>query len=195
MLRPLVDAVPHSQSNYFDQGWHHQALKVQSPHFNDRPCEQDIELIVIHAISLPPGEFGEHFIEDFFCNRLDASTHPYFLEIQAIQVSSHFLIKRDGQLIQFVSVDKRAWHAGRSNWQDRIECNDFSVGIELEGCDDQAFTHAQYPALAQLIQDLIQAYPRLKLDKIVGHSDIAPGRKTDPGPCFDWDRLHTTLQA
>ena len=145
-----------------------------------------MSLIVVHAISLPPGEFGGEGIVDLFSNCLDASAHPYFAQISSLRVSAHFLLRRDGELIQFVSCAQRAWHAGLSNWNGRQRCNDFSLGIELEGCDEMPFETAQYGALRELIRTLCVAYP---IEAVVGHSDIAPGRKTDPGPCFDWRQL------
>ncbi|MCL2524869.1 MAG: 1,6-anhydro-N-acetylmuramyl-L-alanine amidase AmpD [Betaproteobacteria bacterium] len=153
-----------------------------SPNFGPRP-DGLVTLVVLHNISLPPGEFGGECVEDFFLNRLDAAAHPYFSEIAGLHVSAHFYIRRDGRLVQFVGADQRAWHAGRSSWQGRGECNDFSIGIELEGCDEQHFAAAQYAALWPLLAALRQRYP---ITALAGHSDIAPGRKTDPGPHFDW---------
>jgi len=144
-------------------------------------------LLVLHAISLPPGEFGGPGVEALFTNRLDPAEHPYFAQIAALRVSAHFFIRRDGELLQFVSCDRRAWHAGVSNWRGRERCNDFSLGVELEGSDEHRFTEAQYRALNTLIADLKTAYPSLV--DIAGHSDIAPGRKTDPGPGFDWGQV------
>lgn len=165
---------------------------VASPNCDERPAGTEICLIVVHAISLPPGEFGGDGIERLFTNRLDADAHPYYAAIHTLRVSAHFLIRRDGRIVQFVPCDRRAWHAGVSNWQGRERCNDFSVGIELEGCDDQPFADIQYERLAQLVAPLARRYP---LRDIVGHSDIAPGRKTDPGPHFDWPRLHALLSG
>lgn len=173
-------------SGWSDDGWLARARRVDSPNFGPRPPDTAISLVVVHNISLPPGEFGGPWIEDFFCNRLDAGAHPYFAEIAGLQVSAHFLICRDGELLQFVSADARAWHAGASQWRGRANCNDYSIGIELEGSDDQPFSEAQYAVLSELLADLRQRYP---LTEAVGHSDVAPGRKTDPGPCFDWARL------
>lgn len=149
-----------------------------------------IELIVVHAISLPPGEFGGSHIADFFANCLDCDAHPYFREIGELKLSAHFFIRRDGEIIQFVPCHKRAWHAGESSWRGRERCNDFSIGIELEGCDDQPFAAAQYEMLAELARAIKAVYP---IRDIVGHSDIAPGRKTDPGPHFDWKKFHALL--
>lgn len=159
---------------------------VPSPNSDDRPAGEEILLLVIHAISLPPGEFGSHGVEALFTSRLDPDEHPYYREISGLRVSAHFFIRRDGELIQFVPCDHRAWHAGTSEWCGRERCNDFSVGIELEGCDEQDFEAAQYETLDRLIAALKQRYP---IAAIVGHSDIAPGRKTDPGPRFDWTRI------
>jgi len=141
---------------------------------------------VLHSISLPPGEYGGDAIERLFTNRLDPAAHPYFAEVAALRVSSHFLIRRDGELLQFVPVARRAWHAGVSSWRGRERCNDFSIGVELEGADDGPFTDEQYARLARLVADLRRALP---LRDLAAHSDVAPGRKTDPGPGFDWPRL------
>ncbi|CAB1370403.1 1,6-anhydro-N-acetylmuramyl-L-alanine amidase AmpD [Denitratisoma oestradiolicum] len=157
-----------------------------SPNHDPRPVGQVIDLVVIHAISLPPGEFGGPGVEQLFTNRLDPDAHPYYRDIAGLRVSAHFFIRRDGQLIQWVPCELRAWHAGVSCWQGRQRCNDFSIGIELEGCDEQAFTDAQYQVLTELIAALRQRYP---IAAITGHSDIAPERKTDPGPHFDWSRI------
>lgn len=157
---------------------------VPSPNFDERPAG-DIDLLVIHNISLPPDEFGGDGVERLFTNTLDAEAHPYYRAIAGLRVSAHFFIRRDGRLIQFVPCSRRAWHAGVSSWQGRGRCNDFSIGIELEGCDTRPFTDVQYEALRELTKALREAYP---LRGIAGHSDIAPGRKTDPGPCFDWLR-------
>jgi len=167
-------------------GWFDLARRVDSPNFGLRPDGETVSLVVIHNISLPPGEFGGPWIEDFFLNRLDATAHPYFASIASLQVSSHFLIRRDGEVVQFVSTENRAWHAGASCWQGRDNCNDFSIGIELEGSDELPFALAQYASLWRLLDVLCAAYP---VSAIAGHSDIAPGRKTDPGPCFDWVAL------
>ena len=159
---------------------------VASPNCDERPDGTAIELLVIHAISLPPGEFGGPGIEELFLNRLDPTAHPYYAEIAHLRVSAHFLVRRDGAVLQFVPCTRRAWHAGVSSWRGRERCNDFSIGIELEGSDDMPFEAAQYASLATLTLALRSAYP---LTGIVGHSDIAPGRKTDPGPHFDWVRF------
>lgn len=152
-----------------------------------------LELVVLHGISLPPGEFGGPWIERLFTNCLDPAAHPYFREIRGLEVSSHVLIGRDGGLTQFVPFGRRAWHAGESRYGGRERCNDFSVGIELEGADDVPYEAAQYAALAGVISALRASYPSLGSAEIVGHSDIAPGRKTDPGPAFDWPRLDALL--
>ena len=159
---------------------------VPSPNCDTRPANEVVSLLVIHAISLPPGEFGGDGVERLFGNSLDPAGHPYYREIQGLRVSAHFFIRRSGELVQFVPCDSRAWHAGVSTWCGRQRCNDFSVGIELEGCDEVGFEAAQYETLDKLIEALKQRYP---IDAVVGHADIAPGRKTDPGPHFDWSRI------
>ena len=168
-------------------GWLTAARRLPSPNCDARPEGMAIELIVIHNISLPPGVFDGDAVIDLFTNRLDWDAHPYFRAIRGLRVSAHFFIRRDGSLIQFVPCMLRAWHAGASNWQGRERCNDFSIGIELEGSDELPFTDAQYATLIPLVKQLKQAYP---IGAVAGHSDIAPGRKTDPGPHFDWQRLH-----
>lgn len=169
-----------------DRGWAYGARRLESPHRDERPADCAVELIVIHNISLPPGEFGGDSIEALFLGRLDCAAHGYFEQLVGLRVSSHFLIRRAGEVHQFVACSERAWHAGRSHWQGRERCNDFSVGIELEGTDDSPFTDAQYRSLDLLIGQLRARHP---IVAIVGHSDIAPGRKSDPGPAFDWHRL------
>lgn len=164
------------------------AQLVPSPNFDDRPDGASINLLVIHNISLPPGEFGGAGVAALFCNSLNPAEHPYYQTIQDVKVSSHFFIRRDGELIQFVSCLKRAWHAGLSSWRGRERCNDFSIGIELEGTDDVAFTDHQYRTLGDLTSALTAAYP---IQDVVGHADISPGRKTDPGPNFDWARYRS----
>jgi len=170
-----------------------EARFVASPNFDDRPGDQTIDLLVIHNISLPPSEFGGPYIEQLFTNCLDPEAHPYFRDICHLQVASHLLIRRNGEVIQFVPFHKRAWHAGESCFQDRRCCNDFSIGIELEGADDIPFEDVQYAGLIEVSQNLLQTYTDIKLENIVGHSDIAPGRKTDPGAAFDWDRYRSGL--
>lgn len=168
------------------EGWIAGARRAPSPNCDARPEGAAIELVVIHAISLPPGEFGGPGVEQLFSNRLDPGAHPYFAQIAALRVSAHFFIRRDGELVQFVPCALRAWHAGVSNWAGRERCNDFSVGIELEGDDDTPFTDAQYATLNAVLAALRAVYP---VCAVAGHADIAPGRKTDPGPHFDWSRL------
>jgi AmpD protein len=170
-----------------------QARQVPSPNFDDRPVGITLDLLVVHNISLPPGEFGGPWIDDLFTNQLDPNAHPYFKQIHQMQVSAHALIRRSGEIIQYVPFHKRAWHAGQSNYCGRERCNDFSIGIELEGCDTEDFEPCQYEQLALLIKALLKAYPDLSTDNIVGHSDIAPQRKTDPGPHFEWDKLRRLL--
>ncbi len=169
------------------------ALQHPSPNHDARPAGGDINLLVIHNISLPPGEFGGRWIDDLFLNKLDCDAHPFFSEIQALCVSSHLLIRRDGQLIQYVPLDLRAWHAGESVFEGQANCNDFSIGIELEGTDNQAYTEAQYQILAQTTLEIMHIYPVITPQRITGHSDIAPGRKTDPGPAFDWPYYRSLL--
>lgn len=167
--------------------------QTPSPNYDERSNPDDISLIVVHCISLPPGEFGNDCVTQLFCNQLDATAHPYFEGICQLIVSAHLLIKRDGAIIQYVPFDKRAWHAGVSCYQGREKCNDFSIGIELEGLDTLPYTEAQYRVLAQVTQALLKHYPTLSKQAITGHSDIAPGRKTDPGPLFDWRKLYALL--
>lgn len=169
--------------------------RCASPNFNNRPEGSEIDLIVIHSISLPPGEYGGCFINDFFCNQLDASVHPYFQEIKDLQVSAHLLINRKGKLTQFVSFLDRAWHAGRSSFEGRENCNDFSIGIELEGLEGSTFEEAQYRTLAKTCITLMQHFPAINADRICGHSDIAPGRKIDPGVGFDWQHFFDVLES
>lgn len=166
-------------------GWLTESKHVPSPHYDDRPDAEAPSLLVVHNISLPPGEFGGPYIDALFTGTLDASAHPYFADIAQLRVSAHCLIRRDGQIIQYVPFDKRAWHAGVSQYQGRERCNDFSVGIELEGTDVLPYTEAQYQQLAALTGLLIAHYPAIA-QHMTGHSDIAPDRKTDPGPAFDW---------
>jgi AmpD protein len=164
---------------------------VASPHHDARPEGEKISLLVIHNISLPPGEFGGPYIDELFLGRLDPDAHPYFREIAGMRVSSHFLIRRDGEVVQYVPCELRAWHAGVSQWKGRERCNDFSIGIELEGADDVPFSEHQYESLAQLTRAIFEKYGELD---IAGHSDIAPGRKTDPGPFFDWPRYRAAIE-
>jgi len=178
------------QTGWIDEGEH-----CPSPNCDARPAGVAVDLLVIHGISLPPGEFGGPWIADLFTNRLDPGRHPYFAQIHALRVSAHFLLRRDGYLIQFVPTTRRAWHAGVSTFGGRERCNDFSIGIELEGVDDQPYADAQYDRLAELTQAIRVAYPEITEDRIVGHSDIAPGRKTDPGNAFDWARYRRSIQG
>lgn len=166
---------------------------LPSPNHDERPADAAIELLVVHAISLPPDEFGGPWIDALFGNTLDPDAHPYFATIRNLRVSAHCCIFRDGSVTQYVAFDRRAWHAGASAWQGRSRANDFSIGIELEGCDTQPFEMAQYQSLAGIARALLAAYPTLKDSSIAGHSDIAPGRKTDPGPHFDWPLLRRLL--
>ena len=175
-------------------GWCAGVRHCPSAHCNERP-QGEISLLVLHNISLPPGQFGTGKVQEFFTSGLNASEHAYFAGIVDMRVSAHFFIERDGQISQFVSCLQRAWHAGVSSFAGRDNCNDFSLGIELEGTDDLPYSEAQYDALVALVQQLLAAYPALSVERICGHCDIAPGRKTDPGPAFDWPRLRTALLA
>ncbi|MCW8956548.1 MAG: 1,6-anhydro-N-acetylmuramyl-L-alanine amidase AmpD [Gammaproteobacteria bacterium] len=167
---------------------------VCSPNFDERPMASQLELVVIHNISLPPGEFGGPYIDKLFTNQLNPNEHPYFQQINNLQVSCHALIRRDGEIVQYVPFHQRAWHAGVSNYCGRDCCNDFSIGIELEGSDELPFEEIQYQQLANLIRVLWRTYPEIPKDAITGHSEIAPGRKTDPGPAFDWKKLKQLLK-
>jgi AmpD protein len=175
-------------------GWCGSAQHCPSPNFNARPAGE-VSLLVIHNISLPPGQFGTGQVKALFRNQLDPQAHPYFAGIAHLQVSAHFLIERDGTLIQFVSCNDRAWHAGVSCFAGREQCNDFSLGIELEGTDELPYSDAQYATLRDLTRELLRVYPDLTPERIRGHNDIAPGRKTDPGPAFDWARYLGSLSA
>lgn len=172
-----------------------QARQVASTNYDARPAGKLPDMIVVHAISLPPGEYGGPWIDQFFSNCLDCSQHPFYSEIETMRVSAHVLIRRDGELVQYVPLGMRAWHAGESCFGDRKACNDFSIGIELEGDDDTPFTDAQYEQLTIVCGALRRLYPEISDERIVGHSDIAPGRKTDPGPCFDWKRFKTDYRT
>lgn len=178
-----------TMNGVWQDGWYRPAQKIESPNHDARPEGVAIDLVVIHAISLPPGEYGGDGVAQLFTNRLNPDEHPYYAGIAGLKVSSHFFIRRDGALIQFVPVSARAWHAGVSNWAGRERCNDFSIGIELEGDDDTPYEAAQYVALQALLKALVQAYP---LRVVTSHAYIAPGRKTDPGPCFDWTVVRAT---
>ncbi len=177
------------------EGWLARARCVHSPNCDARPEPDDISLLVVHGISLPPGRFGGDAIERLFTNRLDPQAHPYFAQIAALRVSAHLLIDRRGRVTQYVPFAKRAWHAGVSRFGERERCNDFSIGIELEGTDTRAYTQRQYQALARCVLAITARYPAITPARIVGHSDIAPGRKTDPGPAFDWSRLRALLEC
>jgi AmpD protein len=181
-----------SENTLIKDGWLNIAQARPSPNFNPRP-ENEISLLVVHNISLPPKQYGGPFVEDFFCNRLDKNAHPYFLEICHLEVSSHLFIRRDGSVIQFVPFDQRAWHAGISHYAGRDNCNDFSIGIEMEGCDDQAYTDNQYTSLQNVTSILMETYPQITSDRITGHEFISPVRKTDPGRAFKWQRLFSEL--
>ena len=172
-------------------GWLSSARRVESPNFGPRPDLTAVSLVVLHSISLPPGDYGSDNVERLFTNRLDWDAHPYFQSIRGAMVSSHFFVRRDGALLQFVSCDARAWHAGASSWRGRDNCNDYSVGIELEGLEGTAFEPEQYRRLATLLRSLRRAYP--SIDAVVGHEHVAPGRKQDPGPAFDWGALRAVL--
>lgn len=202
---------PESATPINPEGWYPQAQRIDSPNYDARPAHNsdgspcEIDTLVIHAISLPPAgidpdtgtkldsDFSGHHVEDFFCNQLDPRLHPYFETLCDVEVSAHFYIRRSGELIQFVSTENRAWHAGASRFNGRERVNDFSIGIELEGCDTLPFEPAQYQQLAQLSQSLMATYPGITPAQIIGHSDIAPERKTDPGPCFDWRRYRQLI--
>ena len=172
-----------------NQHWLTDITRTPSPNFDERPDPADVSLLVIHCISLPPGEFDNHYIDRLFCNQLNPVEHPYFKDIYQLTVSAHLLIKRDGECVQYVPFDKRAWHAGMSTYEDREQCNNFSIGIELEGTESIDYTDRQYEQLAAVTRILLETYPKLSTQRITGHSDIAPGRKTDPGASFDWQRF------
>ena len=171
-------------------GWWRKARRCESPNFGVRPAGLAIDLVLIHSISLPPGEYGGDAIERLFTNRLDWDAHPYYAQIRGMQVSAHFLVRRDGELLQFVSCDDRAWHAGTSVWRGRADCNDFSIGIELEGLEGEVFEAPQYKALTGLVKALARRYP---VTSAAGHEHVAPGRKQDPGAGFDWPRFIAAL--
>jgi AmpD protein len=185
-----AEAPSDTSTDPWRNGWYEAARHVPSPNFGARPAQTDINLAVIHSISLPPGVYGGNEIEQLFTNTLDWSAHPYFEQIRGAEVSAHFVIRRTGELLQFVSVEDRAWHAGLSTWQGRDNCNDFSVGIELEGLEDTPFEPAQYQTLKTLMDAISQRWP---IAWIAGHEDIAPGRKRDPGSAFEWADLQALL--
>ena len=170
----------------WEAGWWRQARRVPTPNFGARPAGQCVTLVVVHSISLPPGQYGGDAVERFFTNRLDTNAHPYYEALRGVQVSAHFFIRRHGRVLQFVSCDQRAWHAGESSWGGRPQCNDFSIGVELEGLEGSRFEPAQYRALARLLRSVAYRYP---IEQVVGHEHIAPGRKADPGAGFEWARL------
>lgn len=185
--------MPHSYTISPGEGLIRPALQRPSPNQDERPDGAEIELILLHGISLPPGEFGGPHIEELFTNCLDPAGHPYFAEIHGLRVSAHLLIRRDGSVLQFVPFARRAWHAGLSSFRGRDRCNDYSIGIELEGEDETPYSDEQYAELPAVIRALWRAYPDLDARKIAGHCDVAPGRKADPGPAFDWLRLYDSL--
>jgi len=175
-------------------GWLRGVRRVISPNANERPTGCGIDLLVIHNISLPPGEFGGAYVEQLFCNSLDCSAHPWFERLRGLEVSAHLFISRSGALTQFVPFEARAWHAGASVFEGRPNCNDFSVGIELEGTDEAPYTDAQYAALVPVTRALMREFRGISIGRIVGHCDVAPGRKTDPGVAFDWNRYRRALR-
>lgn len=194
MAQDPIDLHPQSLS-IDSSGWLDGVAHCPSPNFNMRPAEEQISLLVIHNISLPPGCFGGGYVERFFCNHLPVNDHPYFDSIADLKVSAHCFIARNGSITQFVSFDDRAWHAGVSLFDGRSNCNDFSIGIELEGTDEQPYEDIQYVSLVSLTRLLMERYPAVDRQRIVGHSAIAPGRKTDPGPAFDWVRYFGMLDG
>lgn len=183
-----------SSHNQIDGGVLTFARFVPSPNCNDRPSDGPVDLLIVHGISLPPREFGGDCIEKLFTNQLPRDAHPYFETIRGMEVSSHVLIRRTGEVVQFVPFHRRAWHAGQSCFGDKADCNNYSIGVELEGCDDMPYKEKQYVALVAVTKAIMGAYPAIDVDRIVGHSDVAPGRKTDPGPAFDWTRFRFLLR-
>ena len=181
---------PAKRNAAWSAGWWREARRCESPNFGPRPAGVAVDLALVHSISLPPGEYGGDEIERLFTNRLDWDAHPYFHQIRGMQVSAHFVVRRDGESLQFVSCDDRAWHAGASMWRGRPDCNDFSIGIELEGLEGERFEAAQYAALARVIDALTTHYP---IAAVAGHEHVAPGRKRDPGVGFEWARLKELL--
>ncbi len=181
---------------YFsDDGWLQGVRHLPSPNCNLRPENTDVNLLIIHNISLPPAQFGGGFVDQLFCNTLDCNAHPYFEQLRDLRVSAHFFIDRSGEVTQYVSLDQRAWHAGISQWDGQENCNDFSVGIELEGTDTLPYADAQYTALQKIARQIMAYFPSMTADRIVGHCDVAPARKTDPGTAFDWKRFRHNLCA
>jgi len=195
MTKDFKNKLPseHNKNLVIISGWLVSAEQQKSPHFSLRDKGETVHLLVVHNISLPPKQFGGGYITDFFLGKLESKAHPYFEEIAQLKVSAHCLITRKGEIVQYVSFDDKAWHAGVSSYQGVDKCNDFSIGIELEGADDIPYTQEQYLKLAQLTQSLQQSYPEIK-DNITGHSDIAPLRKTDPGEAFNWRHFHDCLK-
>ncbi len=192
-MRKKQEKIGIEQAFYIRNGTVIPCRQCASPHFDKRPDEADISLLVIHYISLPPEKFGGHFIDDFFQGKLNPNSDPAFKEIADLRVSSHCLINREGEVTQYVNLQNRAWHAGLSQFKGREKCNDFSIGIELEGSDNQPFTEAQYETLFYLTTAIMRAYPKITFERIVGHCHIAPERKIDPGRYFDWERYLTAL--
>jgi AmpD protein len=184
---------PDIDSGIDESGWLSHARRRLSPNQDSRPSDACIDLLVIHNISLPPGDFSGNWIDDLFLDRLDPQAHPYFLQIAGLRVSAHLLIRRTGEVLQYVAFGQRAWHAGMSMFEGRERCNDYSIGIELEGTDDIPFTDAQYEHLADCTRRIMLRYPHITAERIAGHNEIAPGRKTDPGPVFDWKRYRESL--
>jgi len=189
-MTPSVPTRPERRA--WHEGWWRRARACPSPNFGPRPAGTCVSLAIVHSISLPPGEYGGHTIEQLFSNRLDCDAHPYYSRLRGLQVSAHFLIRRDGAAVQFVPIGERAWHAGASSWRGRKNCNDWSLGIELEGLEGQHFEPPQYSMLATLLR---AAQRHLPLQEVVGHEHVAPGRKADPGPGFDWPRLAAALRS
>lgn len=188
----MTTRLPASGADEWRGGWLDRAQHCPSPNHGPRPPGTVIDLVLIHSISLPPGEYGGDAIERLFTNRLDWDAHPYYQQIRGLQVSSHFVVRRQGDLLQFVDIAERAWHAGESTWRGRVNCNDYSIGIELEGLEGENFEAAQYAALAQLIESLRMRYP---IGSVAGHEHVAPGRKADPGAGFDWPLLQSSLRS
>ena len=195
MLTPVSETQGKRMQVDIKSGLMRGARQIASPNFDSRPAGVEADLIVVHGISLPPGEFGGPWIDRLFTNTLPADVHPYFTDVRGVPVSSHLVLQRDGSVTQYVKFTERAWHAGKSAYRGREACNDFSVGVELEGTDTLPYEAAQYDVLAQVVAALCAAYPRLSPDRLAGHSDIAPGRKTDPGPAFDWQLARRLIGA
>ncbi|QVL46840.1 MAG: 1,6-anhydro-N-acetylmuramyl-L-alanine amidase AmpD [Thiocapsa sp.] len=191
----VVDDKAGGYADIDEEGWLAGGERRPSPSQDARPPGTPIDLLVIHNISLPPGDFSGDWIDDLFLDRLDPAAHPYFREIAGLRVSAHLLIRRNGRLLQYVPFEQRAWHAGVSRFAGRGRCNDFSIGIELEGTDDIPFTEAQYARLAECTRRILRRYPGITEDRIAGHAEIAPGRKTDPGPAFDWNRYRRSIRS